>query len=145
VEKVYQAMTSWWDPRGLNEAHNGYIEVYANLGWVGLGLIVFVLIGGYVRAAAAFFRNPPVGSLLLAYVVTAVVYSATEAGFRYLLPMWIFLLLSIVGASAVSAGYFDAATRQILTPRSTTPHEMSTGKGLKYPGPRYANYSPVAR
>jgi len=145
VEKVYQAMTSWWDPRGLNEAHNGYIEVYANLGWVGLGLIVFVLIGGYVRAAAAFFRNPPVGSLLLAYVVTAVVYSATEAGFRYLIPMWIFLLLSIVGASAVSAGYFDAATRQILTPRSTAPHEMSTGKGLKYPGPRYANYSPVAR
>ena len=37
----------------------------------------------------------------LAYVVTATIYSVTEAGFRMLHPMWVFLLLSIVGANGI--------------------------------------------
>ena len=41
-----------------NEAHNGYIEVYLNLGWVGLGLIAIILFNGY-RAATAVFRHDP--------------------------------------------------------------------------------------
>ena len=80
----------------VNEAHDGYLEVYLNLGWVGVGLISFVLISGYQRAVAAFSRDPAVGSLMLAYVATAAVYSVTEAGFRMLDPIWIFLLFAVV-------------------------------------------------
>ncbi len=36
-----------------NEAHNGYIEVYLNLGWLGLGLIALILGQGYRRAVRA--------------------------------------------------------------------------------------------
>ena len=38
----------------LNEAHNGYIEVYLELGWVGLILLGLILISGYRRAVRLF-------------------------------------------------------------------------------------------
>lgn len=49
--------------------------------------------------------NPAIGSLLLAFVVSSAFYSITEAGFRPLNPMWIFLLIAIFGASGVAAGF----------------------------------------
>jgi O-antigen ligase len=95
----------WWHPEILvPEAHNGYIEVYLNLGWVGLGLISIVLISGYRRAIAAFRMNPSVGSLTLAYLIPAAVYSVTEAGFRSLDPIWAFLLLAIITSTGITTG-----------------------------------------
>ena len=93
---------------GLNEAHDGYIEVYLNLGWVGVGLIAMLLFTGYRRAWASFRINSEVGSLMLAYVATLAIYNVTEAGFRILMPTWIFFLLVFVGsrriASSVNGG-----------------------------------------
>jgi len=88
----------------LNEAHNGYIEVYLNLGWVGLGLIALILSDGYRRAVKAFRREPALGALLLAYVLAATTYCITEAGFRMLHPNWIFFLLAVLEASSIAAG-----------------------------------------
>jgi exopolysaccharide production protein ExoQ len=90
------------DGRGLGltrEAHNGYIEVYLNLGWLGLGLIALVLGQGYVRSVSAFSRHSALGTLLMAGVVTAMFFNITEAGFRILSVEWFFLLLSVVAAS----------------------------------------------
>jgi exopolysaccharide production protein ExoQ len=88
----------------LNEAHDGYIEVYLELGLVGVGLIAFILIDGYRRAVAAFRRAPTWGSLLIAYTVSATVYSITEAGFRMMGPIWIFLLLAVVASGSIVSG-----------------------------------------
>ena len=88
----------------LNEAHDGYIEVYLELGWVGLGLIGLILVDSYRRSVKAFRREPALGGLLLAFSLTAVAYSVTEAGFRMLDPIWIFFLLSIIEASWIAAG-----------------------------------------
>ena len=55
-----------------------------------------------------FTRIAPVGSLMLAYIVTATFYSITEAGFRVLSPSWIFLLLAAITASAVSKGFIGS-------------------------------------
>ena len=49
----------------LNEAHNGYIEIYLNLGWVGVCLLAIILISGYRRAVSAFRGNSAVGSLVV--------------------------------------------------------------------------------
>ena len=43
VEEFQRRLVGWWHPEGLNEAHNGYIEVYLNLGWIGLILISCIL------------------------------------------------------------------------------------------------------
>jgi O-antigen ligase len=86
----------------VNEAHNGYIEVYLNLGIVGVGLLVMILVSAYRGAVAAIRFEPRFGGLMLAYIVTAALYSITEAGFRMLDPMWIFLLLAAVGGHAIT-------------------------------------------
>jgi O-antigen ligase len=116
VVKFQQSLVGWWHPEQLNEAHNGYIEIYLNLGWVGVCLISCILISGYRRGVAAFRRNPSVGGLMLAYIVISSVYSITEAGFRSPDPIWIFLLLAIVSSTAISSGVvWDPVTRKSAT------------------------------
>ena len=84
-----------------NEAHDGYVEVYLNLGWIGVGLIALILGQGYRRAVRAFRRDSALGALLVAYVVTAAIYNIGEAGFRMISVPWFFLLLSVVAANRV--------------------------------------------
>jgi exopolysaccharide production protein ExoQ len=105
LEKVYANLSDYMH---VNEAHNGYIEVYLNLGWVGVCLIVAIIVSGYRGSVAAFRRDRAIGSLMLAYVASAVIYSATEAGFRMLDPIWIFLILAVVGARGIAAGIVQA-------------------------------------
>lgn len=110
VRKVQRTLSvaGWYEKlvRDLNEAHNGYIEMYLNLGWIGIWLIGFVLIDGYRRACKALQRDPELGSLLVAYIATVALYGITEAGFRTMTPSWIFLLLAFVSASGVTTGLF---------------------------------------
>lgn len=116
VSKFAQGLVGWYHPERLNEAHNGFIEVYANLGWVGVCLISCILINGYSRGVAAFRKNPSVGGLMLAYIIISSVYSVTEAGFRSPDPMWIFLLLAIVSSTAINSGVvWDPVIRKSAT------------------------------
>jgi exopolysaccharide production protein ExoQ len=98
LQKVWDAFPNLY----VSEAHNGYIEVYLNLGVIGLTLIILLLVHGYRRSVAAFRIDPNSGGLMLAYVFSAVMYSYTEAGFRMLDYAWSFLLLAIIGASRIS-------------------------------------------
>jgi exopolysaccharide production protein ExoQ len=85
----------FWQNSGLghlNEAHNGYLEVYLNLGVIGL-----VLLGGFVIASfhTVSSRLRPfsnLASLTLALWIVMLFYSVTEAGFRAG-PMWSAFLL----------------------------------------------------
>jgi exopolysaccharide production protein ExoQ len=85
----------WWHP---NEAHNGYIEVLLNLGWVGIFLLGMLLVTGYRNIVSQLCRNVSFARLALAYFLMAMIYSFTEAGFRSLGLTWIFLLLAITTA-----------------------------------------------
>ena len=110
VEKVARGLQGYWGIHDLVSAHNGYIEVYLDLGWIGVCLIALILISGYRRASQEHFSAiPSLRSLMLAYVTTATFYSITEAGFRILTPSWIFLLLAVVSASGVVSGLFGRA------------------------------------
>jgi len=118
----------------LNEAHNGYLEVYLELGWVGLVLIGMVLIDGYRRSVKAFRRDPALGGLLLAYSLAIIAYSVTEAGFRMLDPIWIFFLLSVIEASSIAAGVTVGASSpleasSIRAPELTGRSAFATGRG----------------
>lgn len=101
---VHQKLWAAMPGLPLNEAHDGYIEVYLELGWVGLSLLGLLLIDGYRRSVKAFRRAPTLGGLMIAYILTSMIYSITEAGFRMMDPIWIFFLLAVIDASAISAG-----------------------------------------
>lgn len=114
VLKFQRALVGWWHPELLNEAHNGYIEVYLNLGVVGVCLLLIVLLRGYLNAIKAYGLNPSVGSLMLAYIIASVAYSFTEAGFRMLDPIWLFLLLALFSSTGVLAGYFRGEAIKVI-------------------------------
>jgi O-antigen ligase len=86
----------------INEAHNGYIEVYLNLGLLGLGLIALILGQGYRRAVGVFRRDPILGGLVLTYIITVAIHGLSEASFRMPGLGCFFLLLSVFAASRVS-------------------------------------------
>jgi exopolysaccharide production protein ExoQ len=130
VKKVAAGLPGYWEIDNLVSAHNGYIEVYLDLGWTGVGLIALIVIGGYRRAAKAFKRDPQLGSLILAYIATSAFYSITEVGFRVLTPSWIFLLLAVVGASGVVAGLFTGPAPKILASGGTTARGSPAGDEL---------------
>lgn len=110
----------WWHP---NEAHNGYIEVFLNLGWIGIGLLAGLIVTGYRNILTVLRREPDKGRLKLSYFVVAVIYNFTEAGYRMLDPIWIVFLLVIMavpkpltrssrGSAAVLAGSHDDASAE---------------------------------
>jgi O-antigen ligase len=118
----------WWDPEALiNEAHNGYLEVYLNLGLVGVFLIALILISGYRRAVAAFRKHSSTGGLFLAYIIAVAFYNITEAGFRFLDLMWIFLLLAIVSASGIVAGVVSGVPRSDKNGRARSRRQAVDG------------------
>lgn len=80
--------------QGVNQAHNGYIEIYLNLGYVGLILLAFLLLTGYRRIAKSVRMQTNAGNLRLAYFIVAIVYNLSEAGFKMMHPVWITLLLA---------------------------------------------------
>ena len=87
----------WWQP---NEAHNGYLETYLNLGLVGLFLFVGLLAIVYAKARAELFRNFELGRFRLAFLLAIVVYNWTEAAVKNISPMW--FLFYIIGLDYLS-------------------------------------------
>jgi exopolysaccharide production protein ExoQ len=85
----------------INEAHNGYIEVYLNLGWAGICFIALLLVTAYKRIISGVRRNPEKGSLLLGFLLCTLFYSFTEAAFRLNSVAWVFFLLVMTAASGV--------------------------------------------
>src|SRR5262249_9544470 len=78
----------------LNESHNGYVEVLITLGWLGLGLLGWVIAAGYRNVIAAYRRDPDAGSLRMAFLIAPVINAMTEAAFRMMGPPWIVFLLA---------------------------------------------------
>jgi exopolysaccharide production protein ExoQ len=78
---------------GIQEAHNGYLELYLNLGWCGVLLLSAVIVSGYARAIAALRCNRQEGRMRLAFLTATLLFSMTEAGFRMLSPIWIAFLI----------------------------------------------------
>ncbi|MFP5235169.1 MAG: O-antigen ligase family protein [Acidobacteriota bacterium] len=97
-------MQSVWDMSqvGIEEAHNGYLEMYLNLGWLGIALLGLLTVTGYRNAMTLLGRDPHAARLRLALLTAGLIYSCTEAGFRMMSPTWIGFLLSVTAIPAFS-------------------------------------------
>jgi O-antigen ligase len=87
----------------LNEAHNGYIETYLNLGWMGIALLGCVAVAGYRNVVAELRRNREMGSLRLAYFVVALMYNLSESAFGGPNPVWILFLMAVIAVPEAAA------------------------------------------
>ncbi len=82
---------------GINEAHNGYLEVYLNLGLIGLALLVMFLLASYRNICKQLASATVLGALTLSLWTVSLFYNMTEAAFKGGL-LWLVLLM---GALAV--------------------------------------------
>lgn len=76
----------------LNEAHNGYLEVYLNTGLVGLTLLVGTMASAFNRICESLRQGSRYASFRFAFLIATAIYGMTEAIFR-LGPLWLVLLL----------------------------------------------------
>jgi O-antigen ligase len=86
---------------GINEAHNGYLETYLNLGWIGVALLAALIVTGYRNIFVALRREPEIGRIRLGLFVAVIVYSFTEVGFRTNSSVWLAFLLAIAAVPSL--------------------------------------------
>jgi O-antigen ligase len=80
----------------INQAHNGYLEQYLNLGYIGVAFIVIIMLSGLLKIRRHLSFDQPAGMLRLSFLVTAILYNVTEAAFYGLNNMWMLLLLACI-------------------------------------------------
>jgi exopolysaccharide production protein ExoQ len=95
------ARAHWWHP---NEAHDGYFEVYLNLGWMGIVLLAMILISGYRGMHRRLYWDAPGARVRLAYFAVAIAYNYTESAIRTLDPMWFILVFSLFAVPRPPSG-----------------------------------------
>jgi exopolysaccharide production protein ExoQ len=78
---------------GLNQAHNGYLEQYLNLGYIGVAFIAVIIFSGLLKVRRHLSVDPAAGILRLCFIVTAILVNMTEASFYGVNNMWMLLLL----------------------------------------------------
>jgi O-antigen ligase len=79
-----------------NQAHNGYLETYVNLGLIGVFLLVGLLGATYRKARRSLLEDFEWGRFRLGYLCAAIVYNWTEAGFKTVsLVFFLFYIIAI--------------------------------------------------
>jgi exopolysaccharide production protein ExoQ len=90
-----QALWKVWDFRP-NQAHNGYLETYLNLGLIGLSLLFGLLISAFRNAVSSFQTDPWWGRLTVGLLVAMLAYNWTEAAFKTTHPIFfVFYIIAI--------------------------------------------------
>lgn len=87
-----------WDQFAFHpiQAHNGYIETYLNLGWVGIVLLVGQFVGTFQKAQGALVRWFEFGRLRIGFLVAIILYNYTEAAFATTSFVWtMFFLIAV--------------------------------------------------
>jgi O-antigen ligase len=83
----------------LNEAHNGYLEVYLELGLIGDALIGGLIVTSYGRICRMLNKGDSIAAFSLAMWMVLVFYNMTEAAFEGTFVFVVFL----VGAMRIPA------------------------------------------
>jgi O-antigen ligase len=86
----------WRKYPGIIQAHNGYVELYLNVGAIGLLLLLIGILSGFVKAIKQLEDDYSISVLRVAFIATAVLNNWTEATIRPVSNMFIILLFGIM-------------------------------------------------
>ncbi|HXK95412.1 MAG TPA: hypothetical protein PKV38_17185 [bacterium] len=90
---IYYAHEQWH----ANEAHNGYLDVYLELGAVGLLLLGAVIVSGYKKIVRAYSADPVYGSFRFSLLIVILLHNLTETSLCKLNnPLWFLFLLAVL-------------------------------------------------
>jgi len=83
----------WWHPL---QAHDGYIEIYLNLGIAGLTIWGAMIISTFFKIRGDLLRRFEFGRLRLAFLFLILIYNFTEATFTNVSIVWTLFYLAAI-------------------------------------------------
>jgi exopolysaccharide production protein ExoQ len=102
----------WEHVRGnINEAHNGYLEIYLNLGLVGLLLVAVFLIASYRTICRRMKDSSSLGLQSLTLWTIVLFYNATESSLFNGQLLWVIFLLGAITVTERRVPRANAAPR----------------------------------
>jgi exopolysaccharide production protein ExoQ len=120
--------TMWekW-PFHPNQAHNGYLEAYLNLGVIGLFVLIAVLIATFWKSRRELLTNFQFGRFRLGFLLAIIAYNWTEAAFKNISATWfVFYLIAI-----------DYPKRQLVDDSESTEPDHIEADLVSVPGQTY--------
>jgi O-antigen ligase len=79
----------------LGQGHNGYIDTYLQIGWLGLALFAAWLVSVIVRVPSVFEENPDFGRFRMTFVAVILFVNITESTFlRGDHNLWLLFLIA---------------------------------------------------
>jgi len=121
-----------WDAYSvrLNQAHNGYIEQYLNLGIIGVILLAAMILAGYKNILLRLMSGDKLGNLRMVLFLMVLLYNFSEAAFRTGLIWFIFFFccLDYKAKPAVQAQTY-ASVRRLRRVPTTRLARSTTGRG----------------
>jgi exopolysaccharide production protein ExoQ len=83
----------FWHPI---QAHNGYIEIYLNLGWLGIAFLIGQFLGTFQKIQQDLAKRFEFGRLRLGFLLAIILYNYTEAAFASVSFVWtMFFLIAV--------------------------------------------------
>jgi exopolysaccharide production protein ExoQ len=100
----------WWKPQ---EAHNGFVGVYASLGLTGVAILVGFFAQSFRRLLRSLAEGDEFAIIKLAFLTAALFYNITEYAFLGMQPVWFLCLLVAVRLGPASGHVFSETTEGI--------------------------------
>lgn len=92
-ERLFWVQSRWGD---LIQAHNGYLEMYLNMGIIGVFFIFSWVVSGIIAVNRYLTADYPAAILRLCFILVVVLYNYTEATFYGTNPMWLLFYVGIL-------------------------------------------------
>lgn len=108
----------WWQP---NQAHNGYIETYLNLGLIGVCILGAMLVATFFSICRSIGAGKPFAELRLAFLFAILAFNFTEAAFKGVHLVWTLFYLIALDAPPNRPTQRASAVRTVPVRRAPAP------------------------
>jgi len=124
---------------GINQAHNGYLEQFLNLGYVGVAFIFLLMLVAVGKILTQFKSDPDVALLRLCLLVAIALFNYTEAAFYGVSSIWTLFLVACLDVTPLSREQREpqVATSTVATQRTSTGLVGLADNGARVPVPRF--------
>jgi exopolysaccharide production protein ExoQ len=98
----------------LNQAHNGYLETYLQLGLIGLCLLLAVIVATGIQLKRDILDERPHGEFFLSLFIVILVYNWTEAAFNKLSLIWLVFIICAIHVPHLPSPVAESTAQQDL-------------------------------